>query len=268
MTIWPSAAKASRLAAVTAPPTDSANDVGARAAGRRAKLLDPVRLRIIHADVRAERLGEREFFGGAGGGDHGACAGPLRELSQNGSDPASRGGDHHRLAFGRRLAREVKCCEALDHQRGGLFEGQLVGKRRRKARIDHDIFGISAEGDARREKRRSDALSDGEILNAGAQSRDDAGCLRAKDGGKRRRHCVTVHAHERLGEIHADRARLNENLAGTRLWRRKLDNLKNFRTAEAANLSDFHFMPRRLDCCCRVCRTMMATRSTDQFVPY
>ena len=231
---------------MTSPPTELVDDVGPRAAVRRAQRLRPVWLRVVDADVGAERAREVEFFPRTCRGDDRLGAGALRELDEKRAHSAGRGADEDGLAGGRNLLRQIERGEPLNHQGRRRFEGERVRQRNEDARVDDDVIRIAAGHGARRKERRGDAHADRESADAIlAQTLDGSGDLHARNGREFGRHRIAVLSQERLGEIDPRSANANERLSATGLRRGRLDDLQNLGSAEATELNLPHHVSRR-----------------------
>ena len=159
------------------------------------------------APVGARNLG---FFVAAHRADH-LDAEVARPLAGDQADAARRGVKQHFVARPQTsyVAKKMRGCEALEHERGGLFVGHAVGDGHQVVRRDHALLGIGTDGD-----RVGGTIADGKPVHAFPQGDNHPGGFdtrRCRQGMQR--HVVGSGAVVDVEEIKADRGLAQAHLA-------------------------------------------------------
>src|SRR5262245_46018455 len=109
------------------------------------------------------------------------------------------------------------------------------------------MIGIAAGDRTGSKQRHRDTLTYPQALHLVTDALDNAGDLGAGDGRQVRRDCVAVLSHQGLGKVDADGANADQDLTAVGGWRRLLDEIKDIRTAKAAELNLSHASSRDWD---------------------
>ena len=164
---------------------------------------------VVEAGVHgAELAAEGELGFGADEGES-LRASQRNQLQERGPDAAGRRRDDDAVAGADlRAGERVPGRQEDDRHRGGLDEIHAVEKREDPLRRHGDFLGVAAE-----ERDGDDSLPGAKIGDILADAFDRARDLHARH--ERRLRCPRIHAraHEEVGEIQADRRRLDENFA-------------------------------------------------------